>query len=44
MIALSLTEDDETHIPEKVFDQIPFQDLKTDNGLIILLNFLDKHC
>ena len=44
MVALSLPEDDETHIRERVFDQIPLQDLKTDDGLIILLNFLDKHC
>ena len=44
VVALSLPEDDETHIRERVFDQIPLQDLKTDDGLIILLNFLDKHC
>ena len=44
VVALSLPEDDNTYIPERVFDQIPLQDLKTDNGLIILLNFLDKHC
>ena len=25
-------------------DQIPLKDLKTDDGLIILLKFLDKHC
>ena len=36
--ALSLPEDDETNIPERVFDQIPLKDLKTDDG-IILLNF-----
>ena len=44
VVALSLPEDDETQIRERVFDQIPLQDLKTDDGLIILLNFLDKHC
>ena len=44
VVALYLPEDDETHIRERVFDQIPLQDLKTDDGLIILLNFLDKHC
>ena len=44
VVALSLPEDVETHIRERVFDQIPLQDLKTDDGLIILLNFLDKHC
>ena len=44
VVALSLPEDDNTYIRERVFDQIPLQDLKTDNGLIILLNFLDKHC
>ena len=44
VIALSLPEDDITHIRERVFDQIPLKDLKTDDGLIILLNFLDKHC
>ena len=44
VVALSLPEDDNTYIRERVFDQIPLQDLKTDDGLIILLNFLDKHC
>ena len=44
VVALSLPEDDNTRIREKVFDQISLQDLKTDDGLIILLNFLDKHC
>ena len=38
VITLSLPEDDETHIRERVFDQIPLQDLKTDDVLIILLN------
>ena len=44
MVALSLPEDDETHIRERVFVQISLQDLKTDDGLIILLNFLNKQC
>ena len=42
-IALSLPEDDETHIRDKVFDQISIDDLKSDDGLTILLNFLDQH-
>ena len=44
VVALSLPENHETHIRERVFDQIPLKDLKTDDGLIILLNVLDKHC
>ena len=42
-IALSLPEDDESKIREKVFDQIALDDLKSDDGLTVLLNFLDKH-
>lgn len=42
-IALSLPEDNETHIKDKVFDQISIDDLKRDFGLNILLAFLDKH-
>lgn len=42
-IALSLPEEDESQIREKVFDQIPIDDLKSDDGLTVLLNFLDKH-
>ena len=41
-IPLSLP-DDESQIREKVFDQIPVADLKRDDGLIVLLNFLDQH-
>ena len=41
-IALSLPEEDETKIREKVFDQIPLDDLKSDDGFTVLLNFLDK--
>ena len=44
VVALSLPENHETHIRERVLDQIPLKDLKTDDGLTILLNFLDKHC
>ena len=35
-IALSLPGDDETHIRDKVFDQISIDDLKSDDGLTIL--------
>ena len=42
-IALSLPEEDETKIREKVFDQLQLEDLKWENGMSILLNFLDKH-
>ena len=42
-VALSLPVDDEHQIKEKVFDQIPLDDLKTDFGLNILIAFLDKH-
>ena len=42
-IALSLPEDDESQIRQKVFYQIPVDDLKSDDGLTVLLNFLDQH-
>ena len=42
-IALSLPEEDESKIREKVFHQIPLDDLKSDDGFTVLLNFLDKH-
>ena len=42
-IALSLPEEDETKIREKVFDQLQLEDLMGENGMSILLNFLDKH-
>ncbi|CAG2239162.1 unnamed protein product [Mytilus edulis] len=42
-VALSLPEDDETKIREKVFDQIVLDDLKKDTGLNTLVDFLDKH-
>ena len=41
-VALSLPED-ESQIKDKVFDQIPLDDLKSEDGLNILLTFLDKH-
>ena len=42
-IALSLPENDKTQIREKVFDQIPIDDLKEDDGLNTLIAFLDDH-
>lgn len=42
-VALSLPEEDESQIKDKVFDQIPLDDLKSEDGLNILLAFLDKH-
>ena len=41
-IALSLPEEDESKIKEKVFDQIPLDDLKSDDGFTVVLHFLDK--
>ena len=41
--AESLPDEDESKIREKVFDQIPLDDLKSDDGFTVLLNFLDKH-
>ena len=38
-IALSLPEEDESKIREKVFDQIPLDDLKSEDGFTVLLNF-----
>ena len=43
VIALSLSENDETQISDKIFDKISIYDLKSDDGLRILLNFLDQH-
>lgn len=40
-IALSLPEDSEQGIREKVFDELSIDDLKTDTGLDTLLAFLD---
>ena len=42
-IAVSLPEDDKTKIREKVFGQISLGDLKKDDGLDILIAFLDTH-
>ena len=42
-IALTLPEDDESQIREKVFDQIPIDNLKSADVLNVLLNFLDQH-
>ena len=36
-------EEDESKIREKVFDQIPLDDLKSEDGFTVLLNFLDQH-
>lgn len=42
-IALTLPEEDETKIREKVFEQIKLEDLKKESGFKTLLEFLDKH-
>ena len=42
-VALSLPEDDENKIKDKVFDQIALDELKDEDGLNILIAFLDKH-
>lgn len=42
-IALTLPEDDDSKIREKVFDQIKLEDLKKETGLETLIEFLDKH-
>ena len=42
-VALSLPEDDEHQIKDKVFDKISIDDLKGNFGLKILIAFLDKH-
>ena len=41
-IALTLPEDDESGIREKVFDELSLNDLKTENGLDRLLQFMDS--
>ena len=43
VIALSLPKGDKDQIREKVFDQISLDDLKKEDGLDILIAFLDKH-
>ena len=42
-IALSLPEEDESQIRENVLDQIAVDDLKSDDGFIVLLYFLGEH-
>ena len=42
-VALSLPEDDENKIKDKVFDQISLDELKAEDGLYTLIAFLDKH-
>ena len=41
-IALTLPEDDESGIREKVFDELSIADLKAEDGLDKLLTFMDK--
>ena len=43
VIALSLPKGDKDQIRDKVFDQISLDDLKKEDGLDILITFLDKH-
>lgn len=40
---MSLPENDESQIREKVFDQLNLEDLKKETGLKTLIEFLDKH-
>ena len=42
VIALTLPKMDETGIREKVFDELTIADLKKENGLDLLLEFMDK--
>ena len=42
-IALSLPEDDQTQIREKVFEQFSLNDLQKEDGLDTLITFLDSH-
>ena len=41
-IALTLPEEDETGIREKVFDELTIAKLKAENGLDLLLQFMDR--
>ena len=43
VVALSLPEEDETQIRDKVFDQLPLEELKKENGISLLVTFFDKH-
>ena len=42
-VALSLPDDDENKIRDKVFNQIALDEQKDEDGLNILIAFLDKH-
>ena len=42
VIALTLPDDDKNKIQEKVFNQIGRENLKQENGLDTLINFLDS--
>lgn len=42
-VALTLPEDEESKIREKVFDQVDLEDVKKDTGFNTLVQFLDKH-
>lgn len=42
LIALSLPEDDESGIRERVFDEVKLEDLKKDTGLDSLISYMDK--
>ncbi|XP_053390667.1 uncharacterized protein LOC128553511 [Mercenaria mercenaria] len=42
-VALTLPEDDESQIREKVFDQLQLDELKGYDGLSVLIHFLDQH-
>ena len=42
-VALSLPDNDDSQIREKVFDQISIDDLKGFDGFEVLVQFLDKH-
>lgn len=43
VITLSLPKGDISQIREKIFDQISLDDLKKEDGLDALINFLDRH-
>ena len=40
---MSLSDDEESQIRENVFNQIAIEDLKSNDGLTVLINFLDEH-
>ena len=42
-VALRLPEDDKNNIKEKVFGELKLDDLNSENGMSLLLQFLDKH-